>query len=84
LQNHLDNGEIVHSSYYDPTEYAHTYDGDSHIYLQNIAFNPGELMNTLSHEESHHWGWNDPGDSGYQSGSGEDSTSFGDQCAGSI
>ena len=84
LQNHLDNGEIVKSSYYDSTEYAHTYPGDSHIYLQNIAFNPGELMNTLAHEESHHWGWDDPGGSGYQAGSGEDSTVFGDQCAGSV
>lgn len=57
-------------------------DANGNILLYDEAFWPGELMNTLAHEESHHWGFLDPYDSGYQSN--EDATAFGDDCSGWI
>jgi hypothetical protein len=50
------------------------------IKLTDLAFTPGQLANTLSHEESHHWGYSDDA----HAPSTENATQFGDSCAGAV
>jgi len=79
IEGRFNRNEIV----YDPNTsyYGYVYgNGDSNIYLGPIAFGPGELANTLAHEESHlSLGYEDS-----HNGSSNDAYAAGDRCAGSI
>ena len=61
------------------TSYGYMYTDQSQTYLGSAAFNPGELANTIAHEESHHQGYED-----LQDGSANDAYAMGDGCAGPI
>lgn len=76
LEWHMWEGTIAK---YQSTSFGQT--GPSHadtIYISDRAFNAGELANTLSHEESHHWGYHHPDHPAYNPT--ENATSFGDSC----
>lgn len=79
LEGHLWMGQIHRDYTPHPNDYGAS-DAQGNIILFDNAFQPGELKNTLAHEESHHWGWLDPYDSGYKSS--EDATEFGNSCSG--
>ena len=62
---------------YDGTtsDYGYMYTDQSNTYLGWSAFDPGELANTIAHEEAHHYGYEDLGD-----GSANDAYMAGDHC----
>ena len=76
-QQRFDSGEF----HYDggTSDYGYMYEGSSQTYLGSSAFDPGELANTIAHEEAHHHGYEDT-----QDGGGTDAYAVGDRCAGSI
>jgi hypothetical protein len=57
------------------SDYGYMYTGSEQTYLGSAAFTPGELANTIAHEESHHYGYEDLGD-----GSANDAYAAGDAC----
>ena len=73
LQDRLNSGEIQYDWATSAYGYMNT-NGDPNVYLGQIAFDPGELRNTLAHEESHFMGYED-------SGPPETAYDVGDECA---
>ena len=70
----FNDGKFVHDS--TTTDYGYMYTGKDSTWLGDSAFDPGELANTIAHEESHHQGYED-----LQDGSGNDAYALGDKCA---
>lgn len=78
IESRFYNNEIV----FDPntSHYGYVNPGEPIIYLGSWAYSPGELANTLAHEESHiSLGFED-----LYNGAANDASAAGDRCAGPI